>query len=164
MLSRFGVMFFDDPVAAFTNLHHTMAPGGRLGFVCWQPLFVNEWMTVPALAIAEHVPLPDPPAPGTPGPFSFGDPDHVRAVLGAAGFGDPSVTAFETSLLLGGVGSVEDAVEFLRSTGMGRTLLSQAPTDVVDHALDGVRAAVAPHHDGDGVRLASAIWIVTATS
>ena len=85
-------------------------------------------------------------------------------MLGAAGFGDPSVTAFETSLLLGGVGSVEDAVEFLRSTGMGRTLLSQAPTDVVDHALDGVRAVLAPHHDGDGVRLASAIWIVTATS
>ena len=140
VLSRFGVMFFDDPVTAFSNLRRTLTPAGRLGFVCWQPLFVNEWMTVPALAVAEHVPLPEPPGPGVPGPFSFGDPDHVRSVLGAAGFGAVTVDAFEASVLLGGVGSVEEAVTFLRSTGMGRTLLSEAPTDVVDRALDGVRS------------------------
>jgi SAM-dependent methyltransferase len=162
-LSRFGVMFFDDPVAAFSNVQRSLAPAGRLAFVCWQPLLVNEWMTVPALAVAEHVPLPEPPAPGAPGPFSFGDPDHVRAVLDAAGFGNVTVDAHETSLLLGGVGSVESAVTFLRSTGMGRTLLSTAPADVVDRALDGVRAAIAPHHDGDGVRMQSATWIVQAT-
>src|SRR3954470_23783743 len=62
LVSRFGVMFFDDPVVAFTNLRGAIAPGGRMAFVCWQPLFVNEWMTVPALAVAEHVPLPEPPA------------------------------------------------------------------------------------------------------
>jgi SAM-dependent methyltransferase len=164
VMSRFGVMFFDDPAAAFTNLRRALTPGGRIAFVCWQPLFVNEWMTVPALAVAEHVPLPEPPAPGTPGPFSLGDPDLVRTVLGTAGFGDVSIEPFETSLLLGGVGSVEDAVTFLRSTGMGRTLLSAAPTDVVDRALGGVRDALAPHHDGDGVRLASATWIVSAVN
>ena len=163
VLSRFGVMFFDDPVAAFTNLHGAIAPGGRLAFVCWQPLFVNEWMTVPALAVAEHVPLPDPPPPGTPGPFSFGDADLVRRVLDASGFVDVSVTPYEASLLLGGVGSVEHAVAFLRNTGMGRALLSEAPPDVVDTALTGVRDALAPHHDGDGVRLNAATWIVTAS-
>jgi len=162
VLSRFGVMFFEDPVAAFTNLHAALAPGGRLAFVCWQPLFANEWMTVPALAVAEHVPLPEPAPAGTPGPFSFGDADLVRRVLDAAGFADVAVEPFATSLLLGGVGTVDDAVTFLRSTGMGRTLLSAATPDVVDAALDGVRAALAPHHDGDGVRLDSATWIVTA--
>ena len=101
-------------------------------------------MTVPALAVAEHVPLPDPPAPGTPGPFSFGDADHVRAVLAAAGFADVTIEPFETSLLLGGVGTVDAAVAFLRDTGMGRTLLSEASADVVDAALAGVRDALAP--------------------
>ena len=163
VLSRFGVMFFDDPVAAFTNLGGAIAPGGRMAFVCWQPLFVNEWMTVPALAVAEHVPLPEPPAPGTPGPFSFGDADLVRTVLADAGFAEVSVAPFEASLLLGGVGSVDAAVAFLRNTGMGRTLLSAAPPDVVDAALAGVRDALAPHHDGDGVRLNAATWIVTAS-
>jgi SAM-dependent methyltransferase len=162
LLSRFGVMFFEDPVAAFTNLHGSMAPGGRLAFVCWQPLFVNEWMTVPALAVAEHVPLPEAPAAGTPGPFSFGDADLVRGVLDAAGFRDVSVEPFEASLLLGGRGSVDAAVAFLRNTGMGRTLLSQAPPAIADAALAGVRTALAPHHDGDGVRLNSSTWIVTA--
>jgi hypothetical protein len=74
------------------------------------------------------------------------------------------VTPFESSILLGGVGTVDAAVAFLRNTGMGRILLSQAPDDVVDAALTGVRDALAPHHDGDGVRLGAATWIVTATS
>lgn len=163
LLSRFGVMFFDDPVAAFGNLHGAIEPGGRLAFVCWQPLFVNEWMTVPALAVAEHVPLPEPPPAGTPGPFSFGDADLVRRVLDTAGFADVSVEPFEASLLLGGVGSVDAAVTFLRNTGMGRTLLSTAPADVVDAALAGVADALTPHHDGDGVRLNAATWIVKAS-
>jgi SAM-dependent methyltransferase len=164
VLSRFGVMFFDDPLVAFANLRAALAPGGRLAFACWQPLFSNQWMTIPALAVAEHVALPDPPAPGTPGPFSLGDAEHLRAILVGAGFADASITPFETSLLLGGVGSVDDAVTFLRSTGMGRTLLREAPVDAVEAALAGVRAALAPHHDGDGVRLGSAAWIVTASS
>ena len=163
VVSRFGVMFFEDPVAAFTNLHGAIAPGGRVAFVCWQPLLVNEWMTVPALAVAEHVPLPDPPPPGTPGPFSFGDADLVRGVLTGAGFADVAVVPFQASLLLGGVGSVEDAVSFLRNTGMGRNLLGAAPAAVVDAALAGVRDALAPHHDGEGVRLNAATWIVTAS-
>jgi SAM-dependent methyltransferase len=164
LLSRFGVMFFDDPVAAFVNLHATLAPDGRVAFVCWQPLFVNEWMTVPALAVAEHVPLPEPAGPGTPGPFSFGDADHVRGILDAAGFSAVTITPFETSLLLGGLGTTEGAVEFLVRTGMGRALLADAPDDVLARALQAVHDALAPHHDGDGIRLNAATWIVQAAA
>jgi SAM-dependent methyltransferase len=163
-LSRFGVMFFDDPAAAFTNLRRAVAPGGRVAFVCWQPLFVNEWMTVPALAVAEHIPLPEPPAPGTPGPFSLGDADLVRSILDAAGFTGVTIAPFETSLLLGGRGDASHAVAFLRATGMGRTLLSDAANDVVTRALGAVHDALAPHHDGAGIRLGAKTWIVQASA
>ena len=85
VMSRFGVMFFDDPVAAFANIRAALRAGGRLVFVCWQGQIANEWIAVPGLAAAQHVPLPTPGPPGAPGPFSFADADHVRNVLTGAG-------------------------------------------------------------------------------
>jgi len=162
VMSRFGVMFFDDATAAFTNLRNALAPGGRVGFVCWQDLFVNEWMAVPGLAAAEHVPLPPFGAPDEPGPFSFGDPDRVRSVLADAGFVDVTVEPFETTILLGGGGSLDDATTFLRSTGMARTLFADAEPDVVERAVAGVRTALEPYLTPDGVRIGAAAWIVGA--
>jgi len=85
VMSRFGVMFFDDATTAFANIGTALRSDGRLVFVCWQPLFDNEWMAVPGLAAAQHVPLPAPGSPDAPGPFSLGDPDRIRTVLTAAG-------------------------------------------------------------------------------
>ena len=133
-------------------------------FVCWQGLLVNEWTTLPTFAAAEHVPLPDPPPPGAPGPFSLGDEDHLRAVLTSAGFTDVRVTPFTASLLLGGAGTVEEAVPFLERTGMGRTMLRDAPPEVLTRVREALAEVLAPHHDGDGVRLGAASWIVTCTS
>jgi SAM-dependent methyltransferase len=162
VMSRFGVMFFDDPVAAFTNLRTALDPTGRLAFVCWQDLFANEWMALPGLAAAEHVPLPDLGPPGQPGPFSLGDADRLREILTIAGFHDIAIDPFETSLLLGGH-TLDDAIAFLRRTGMARALFSDAPSDAVDRALRAVAAALEPHLTPDGVRLGAATWIVTAT-
>ena len=86
VVSRFGVMFFEDPVAAFSNLHRALKPGGRLAFTCWQDLFSNEWIMVPAGAALQHVPMPDFGEPGGPGPFSFADADRLRTVLTDRGF------------------------------------------------------------------------------
>lgn len=90
--SRFGVMFFADPPAAFANFRRALKPGGRLAFVCWQAAPRNQWILVPMLAIAKHVPLPPPPEPGTPGPMSLADTDRTRGILETAGFED---VAFE---------------------------------------------------------------------
>src|SRR5881628_2723223 len=81
LYSRFGVMFFSDPAAAFGNLRTALRPGGRLGFVCWQAVPENPWIAVPLEAAAQHMALPPPPAPGAPGPFSFADPERVRRIL-----------------------------------------------------------------------------------
>ncbi|MGO9559999.1 MAG: class I SAM-dependent methyltransferase, partial [Acidimicrobiales bacterium] len=78
VLSRFGVMFFDGPQAAFANLAKATRPGGRLCFVCWQELFANEWIAVPAMAMVAHVGIPELPEPGAPGPFALADAGRTR--------------------------------------------------------------------------------------
>jgi SAM-dependent methyltransferase len=163
VMSRFGVMFFDDPAAAFANLRTALDPSGRLVFVCWQDLFVNEWMAVPGLAAAQHVPLPDPGPPDAPGPFSLGDADRLRELLGAAGYSEVAIDPFETSILLAGGGSLEGAVSFLRSTGMARALFADAPPDAVERAVAAVRSALEEHLTPEGVRLGAATWLVRAT-
>jgi SAM-dependent methyltransferase len=162
VISRFGVMFFADPVAAFTNLRRTTRPGGRLVFVCWQDVAFNEWLLVPGAALAQHVPLPDLGPPGAAGMMAFADPDRVRAVLSDAGWRDIDVGPRQTSMLVGGGGSLDDAVEFLRTGSMGRTVLAGADDDTAARAVRAVRDALAEHLADDGVRLDAAVWCVSA--
>src|ERR1700753_1453003 len=83
--SRFGVMLFDDPPAAFANIRGALKPGGRLAFVCWRPAMENEWVSVPLAAAKDLLPAQPPPDPLAPGPFAFADPQRVRDVLGKGG-------------------------------------------------------------------------------
>lgn len=162
VISRFGVMFFEDPVAAFTNIAGALRPGGRVAFACWKELLANEWMLVPGMAVAAHAPLPELGEPGAPGPFAFGDPDRVREILEAAGLRSVEITAVDDPLLLGGHGTAGEAVEFLRGTGMARTLLADVDPDLAERALDSVREALVPFETPDGVRLGAGAWLVTA--
>lgn len=82
VVSRFGVMFFEDPVAAFTNLVTALRPGGRSGFVCWQDAAANEWMLTAPMAALAHLPPPDPAVFEALSPFEFADPDRVAEILG----------------------------------------------------------------------------------
>ena len=84
--SRFGVMFFADPVAAFTNIRRALRDGGRLAFACWQPMAANEWMRVPGEAVTMVTGVAPPPRPDEPGPFLLSDPDRTEQILDAAGF------------------------------------------------------------------------------
>ncbi len=91
-MSQFGVMFFDEPKTAFTNIRAHLVSGGRLGFACWQSTAANPWFTGPTLK--EFVPPPPQPAPGKSptGPFAFAETDYVRGILQAAGFVDIAVS------------------------------------------------------------------------
>jgi SAM-dependent methyltransferase len=162
VMSRFGVMFFDDATAAFANLRTALAPGGRIGFVCWQDFLLNEWMTVPAVAALAHVPPPPTVPSDAPGPFSFGNPDRVRTILGDAGYTNVTIEPFTTAMLLAGGGSLDDATDFLRSTGMARALFAEASPEEIDRALAAVRAALEPFMTPEGVRIGAATWIVGA--
>jgi SAM-dependent methyltransferase len=163
-LSRFGVMFFADPVAAFANIRSATRPGGRLVFVCWQPLAANQWLLLPGTALAEHVPPAEWGSGDGPGMFAFADPDRLRPILAAARWRDVEISAEHTPILVGGGGSVDDAVEFLRTASMGRTMLAGADAATADRAIASVRAALAPYADADGVHLGAAVWLVQATA
>jgi len=85
-MSQFGVMFFDDPVAAFTNIRAHLEPGGRIAFACWQPVDRNPWFI--GSALAGMAPPPPPPEAGKSptGPFALGDHERTRGILESAGF------------------------------------------------------------------------------
>ena len=85
LFSRFGVMFFDDPIAAFANLHSGLKPGGRLAFVCWRTAPENLWAAAPLMAARALLPEQPPPDPLAPGPFAFANAQRIRDVL-AGGF------------------------------------------------------------------------------
>ena len=162
VISRFGVMFFDDPEAAFKNLAASMAPGGRMAFVCWQEMAQNPFVLVPGVALAEHVPLPDLGPSGAPGMFALADPVRIRSILTDAGLEEVSVKPLSEEILLGGGGSLDDAVQFLRYGGMGRAVLDGVDDATQDQVEFAVSEALAPYLTSDGVRIGCAAWLVSA--
>lgn len=161
VFSRFGVMFFGDPPAAFANLHQALRPGGRLAFVCWRPLALNEWMLLPMRAALEHLPPPPSPAdPSGPGPFAFADADRVRSILAEGGFKAIEIDAHDT--LVGGNGLEETVALSLRVGPLGM-MLRENPGQR-DTVIDSLRTALEPHAGPSGVFLPASVWIVTATA
>jgi len=162
LFSRFGVMFFGDPVAAFSNLRRSLRTGGRLAFVCWQPIAKNPWMGVPMSAAARHLELPAPPAPGAPGPFAFGDAARVRDILSAAGFADVRIEGLEETMGFGGDLELVEAVEFILDLGPTAALLPGLDEMRRTRVRDAVREAIEPFETGRGVRMPFAGWVATA--
>lgn len=164
VFSRFGVMFFADPVAAFANLRTATRPGGRLTFACWQPQAANDWLSVPVTALAEHLPVPDLAGePGAPGMFGLAEPDRIRHVLAVSGWRGVSVTSERRPVQVGG-GSLDDAVTFVRTGPAGRKILDQADPEQQARAVGALRAVLARHASADGVYLDAAIWLVQASA
>jgi SAM-dependent methyltransferase len=159
-ISRFGVMFFADPVTAFANIGGALRDDGRLAFVCWRGFLENEWISVPAGAVVQHVPLPDLGDPTAPGPFAFADGERVAALLGAAGFADVAIEPVSEPLWLGA--DVDDAIAFIRGTGFAQMVLDPAPPDAVARAVDAARGALEPFASDGGVILGSSSWLVRA--
>ena len=160
LFSRFGVMFFGDPRAAFANMRKALKPGARVVFACWRKLPENPWMLVPLQAAYQHVPPLPKPGPEDPGPTSFGDPDRVTRILTGAGFAPPRLTPVDVMLdIATGRGLDEAVAQTLRIGPTSRALQVQPPA-MVAKVAQSVRAALAPHAKGDSVPLAGAIWLV----
>jgi len=160
VVSRLGVMFFDDPAAAFANLAAATKAGGRLCFACWQPAVHNDWYTLPSRILEAHVVLPPTP-PSAAGPFAFGDPDRLRDLLCGAGFEEPTVDPLEFPMVQGGSRGLDGALDHMVRGPIAEALRS-APAAARQTGLDALRAAVAAHlHDGE-VRFPAAAWIVGA--
>jgi SAM-dependent methyltransferase len=165
VFSRFGVMFFTEPVTAFTNLRSALRRGGRLSFVCWQAAVQNPWIAVPMRAAAPLLPPFTPPAPDAPGPFAFADSERVRSILTRAGFSQLRIDELREVLSIGGHGAaLDDIVEFTLHLGPVGAALRQADPALRPKIALAIRDALAPLHTDRGLEMASAAWLVSGTA
>jgi SAM-dependent methyltransferase len=159
--SRFGVMFFADPFAAFGNLLPAARRGGRLCFVCWAPLEENQHWLIPYEVALRHLGPPAPQPPRAPGPMAFSDPNYVRSILETAGFADISV-ARETPLIKGA--TPEEEVEHACIMGpSGRLIDEKKPDDALRETIRREMVeAFAAYAQGKEMLLPSTVLMVSA--
>lgn len=161
VFSRFGVMFFDDPIAAFRRLRAAATPGGRLAFVCWRSIKENPWSFIPFMAAVPHLPPIPRPGPDDPGPYAFGDPDRVRRILGGSGWREATLEPVEHVVALGG--GLDEAVRFTQALGPAARVLASLAEPDRQRPVEAIRAALAAHLTPEGrVELGGACWVVTA--
>jgi SAM-dependent methyltransferase len=159
-ISSFGVMFFGDPVAAFTNIGNAIRPGGRLAVLGWRELARNEWLMAlrEALAVGRQLPMPPPDAPT---PFALADPERVRRILDAAGFDGAGFEPIDELIEFGS--DADDALGFIRNIGIVEGLTQDLDAAARQQALDALQETVVAHERAEGVLFGSSAWLITAT-
>lgn len=161
VVSRHGVMFFPDPVAAFANLARGAAPGCRLVFSCFRNRRENPWAErvtslLPPGSVAE-------PSPDEPGPFAFADPDRVGAILKAAGWADASFESVDFAYVAGsGEDALEDAVSYFLAIGPAARAAAGLDASARATFAGRLRNYLAGSANGSVIALPGAAWIVTA--
>lgn len=166
VISRFGVMFFDDPVAAFSNIADHTKPGGQMTFVCWNDQARSSAAWAGGELIRAALPSPPPPLhPHAPGPFAFADPDRTREILSDAGWTDISIAAHEVPCAVGWPDSdgVEERLAVVLAAEAGQLMRDQIPLDEQPALIDATRASLQERVVDGAVRLHASIWLVSAT-
>jgi SAM-dependent methyltransferase len=165
IFSRFGVMFFDDAVAAFKNLLRALRSGGRLGFVCWQARERNPWAEL-TLAAAQRVfpnqPIPALLEPGQPGPFYFADPQFVRHLLGEAGFNQIEIVPHEQQVQVGGARTLAEALDYLLKIGPAARMFADADRSLEPRLREELASVLQPYASERGVWMPSSTHLVNA--
>ncbi len=158
IFSRFGVMFFADPTAAFANLRRLLKPGGRLSFVCWRPYVENRWMSAPAEAVSALLPPSPPTDPLAPGPFAFADPQRISTILSDAGFNLIQIDPHDQNI---SAGDMEAQVTLAYRLGpLGSA--ARAHPELIERLDPLVRASLETFRTAEGVQMPAACWIVQA--
>jgi SAM-dependent methyltransferase len=160
VFSRFGVMFFDDPTAAFVNIRLGVKTGGRLAFVCWRSLPENEWLAAPLAIAAKHLPPVDPMPENAPGPFAFSDPSRVQTLLSASGFQDVLFEPDTREIAI--AGGAAEAVDFYADFGPVADRLRETDESVKAAIFSDLEGILSAHEKDGAVHLGAAVWIVTA--
>jgi SAM-dependent methyltransferase len=156
-ISRFGTMFFADPVAAFTNIGRALRPAARLVLLVWQERERNEWATAIRAALTS---APAAAASG-PDPFSLADPTATEDILTAAGFTDVTFTGVHEPVYYGP--DTDAAVDAVSRLWEVKDLFATLDATAAEQARARLRATLADHTTDDGVYFDSRAWIVTAS-
>jgi SAM-dependent methyltransferase len=163
LVSRFGIMFYDEPRAAFANLVRWLAPKGRLAFAAWGPPSENPWLTTVRDVVGGIVALP-PSDPDAPGPFRYGDVDKLLDLLGAAGAGDLHVQEWRGELAMGGgLPSAEAAAFAIAAFSTFGELLAQAGDEALASARRSLTARFSPYEVNGAVKMDASVHVVTGT-
>jgi ubiquinone/menaquinone biosynthesis C-methylase UbiE len=164
LYSRFGVMFFDQPVPALAHARQALRNGGRLVFVCWRSPRENPWTMAPLMAARKAMNVTRQPADrNLPGPFAFADEDRLRGILANAGFESIELQRFDALISLGA--TPRDAAEGAVRFGPTSRFVREVGTENMPVILAGIEDALTPLARADGsVRLDGATWIVSAFS
>lgn len=158
-ISRFGVMFFDDPVAAFTNIGNALQPGARLVLMVWQDGDPNDWWAAIRQSLSADLAEPASP-PSGPRMFSLADPATAAGILAAADFTEVGFTYVHEPVYYGpDTATARDFVPGFRDT---KDLLADVDTATAQHAIERLRVILAEHDTGSGVFFDSRAWIITA--
>lgn len=161
LVSRYGIMFFDDPAAAFGNLLRWLVPRGRFAFAVWGAPADNPWSMIVHDVLAEVIDLP-PRDPDAPGPFRYADADKLHALLEGAGFVELERDEWRGSLPVGGGLPAEQAAQFvLEAFSSFKKLLVLAGDDVLRDARRLLTSRLSHHQHGDVVRLGARVHIFT---
>jgi SAM-dependent methyltransferase len=164
VVSRFGVMFFDDPVRAFANLAGALRGGGHLAFVSWGPLEDNPWFVLPLEVAVPRLGPPEPQPPRAPGPLALSERDYIQEILTGAGFADIGIERIDTHLP--GARSTNEEAELMSLFGPLSRLLRERGADETTRATLVAELAdrLAPYATADGVRLPAVAHLVTASA
>lgn len=162
VFSRFGVMFFGDPVTAFANIRRSLRADGRLACLTWRPLADNPWFAVPLAAAIRCVPPPAPQNPEAPGPMSFADPARAKRILSEAGFTAIDFKRRDVMMKLSGPNELERATEFATQVGPASRALMAATPSAQTAAKAAICDALADYDGPGGVILPGSVWFVTA--
>jgi SAM-dependent methyltransferase len=160
VFSRFGVMFFDDPISAFANIRKTLAPNGRLAFVCWRSMPENLWASTPLAAARELLPPQEPMDPHAPGPFAFAESDRLVSILGAAGFREAHAERLDTVMNMGA--DLDQAVLSSLSVGPLARIALELDEVTLDKIRGRVRPALKAFQTPAGITPPAACWLVSA--
>ncbi len=160
LVSRFGVMFYDDPPAAFTNLARWLAPGGRFAFAVWGRPAENPWMSSLREVAAEVIEVP-PPDPEAPGPFRYAGADKLLILLNRAGFAKLEVHDWRGTLPIGGGLPAAEAAKFALASFSFGELLAEAGDEALEAAHRALTARFAQHQKDDAVRMDACVHIFT---
>ena len=164
LISRFGVMFFAEPVGSFANLRKALKVSGRLAFACWREPRENPFFMAPLQAVYKHAPKLPQLGPEDPGPFSFASEQRVGRILNEAGFSEIKMEPCNLALDLAVGRGLDAAIQSALEIGPAARALAEQPEEIVAAATKSVREALSPFARGQAVPLGASIWIVTASA
>ena len=161
LFSRFGVMFFDDPAAAFAHLRQAIRPEGRLLCAAWRVFADNPWFRVPMEAARGLIP-PQPPAePHAPGPFAFADDAHTEGLLMKAGWREVRLDRRDVPMKVAAAGNLAEAAEFATTVGPLARILGEMDAAAREPVRAAVAKALQPYDTADGFMLNGSIWLIS---